>query len=363
MTDTTTELVTVPAKETALQVFSADHGLDPYLHTIREEMDKFMESPPSLDTATGRKAYASMAHKIARSKVAIDNLGKDLVADLKELPKKIDAERKRWRDQLDQWRDEARSPLDEWEAAEEKRIAAHNEKITLIESFAAGEDEAGIQLTARQLKDNLAFVKKVQLGEHWEEFESKAARAKDAAIEKLAGLIAAQEKYEAEQAELERLRKEQAEREQKEREERIAREAAERAMREAEEKAKAEREAAAKREQAAKEEAERKEREAKEAAERREREHQEALIKAKVDAEMERQRIEEEHKRKEEARLAEQQREAEEEARRQADKQHQAKVNRTAVKAMTDNGITEEVAKKVVILVAKGEIPAMTINY
>lgn len=364
MTDTTTtELVTVPAKETALQVFSADHGLDPYLHTIREELDKFLDAPPSLDTATGRKAYASMAHKIARSKVAIDNLGKDLVADLKELPKKVDAERKRWRDQLDQWRDEARSPLDEWEAAEEKRIAAHNEKITLIESFAAGEDEAGIPLTAQQLKDNLAFVKKVQLGEHWEEFESKAARAKDAAIEKLAGLIAAQEKYEAEQAELERLRKEQAEREQKEREERIAREAAELARREAEEKAKAERDAAAKREQAAREEAERKDREAKEAAERREREHHEALIKAKVDAEMERQRIEEEHKRKEEARLAEQRREAEEEARRQADKQHQAKVNRSAVKAMTDNGITEEVAKKVVILVAKGAIPAMKINY
>lgn len=364
MTDTTTtELVTVPEKETALQVFSADHGLDPYLHTIREELDKFLESPPSLDTATGRKAYASMAHKIARSKVAIDNLGKDLGADLKELPKKVDAERKRWRDQLDQWRDEARSPLDEWEAAEEKRIAAHNEKITLIESFAAGEDEAGIPLTAQQLKDNLAFVKKVQLGEHWEEFESKAARAKDAAIEKLAGLIAAQEKYEAEQAELERLRKEQAEREQKEREERIAREAAELARREAEEKAKAERDAAAKREQAAREEAERKDREAKEAAERREREHQEALIKAKFDAEMERQRIEEEHKRKEEARLAEQQREAEEEARRQADKQHQAAINRAAVKAMTNNGITEEVAKKVVILVAKGSIPAMTIIY
>lgn len=247
----TTDLVIVPPKETALQVFQNDGGLDPYLHTIREELDKFLAKPPSLETATGRKAYASMAHNIARSKVAIDNLGKDLVADLKELPKKVDAERKRWRDKLDKWRDEARGPLDKWEAEEEKRIAAHNEKISLIESWSANEDAEGNRLTACQLKDNLDFVTKIKLGDHWEEFESKAARVKESAVEKLTGFIAAQEKYEAEQLELDRLRKEQAEREQKERDERIARDAAERATREAEERSKAELEAAANRERPA----------------------------------------------------------------------------------------------------------------
>ena len=69
------ELVIVPSKETALEVFKAEQGLDPYLQTIRQELDAFLASPPSLDTATGRKAYASMAFKIARSKTAIDKVG------------------------------------------------------------------------------------------------------------------------------------------------------------------------------------------------------------------------------------------------------------------------------------------------
>jgi hypothetical protein len=42
-----------------------------------------------------------MAYKVARSKTALDDGGKKLVADLKQIPKKIDAERKRVRDPLD----------------------------------------------------------------------------------------------------------------------------------------------------------------------------------------------------------------------------------------------------------------------
>lgn len=347
-----TELVTVPSKETALQVFKTEKGLDPYLQTIRQELDNFMASPPSLDTATGRKAYASMAHKIARSKTAIDALGKELVSDLKELPRTIDAERKRWRDQLDQWRDEARSPLSDWEAREEKRVAAHQEQIALIESWAVNEDDNGGRLNSFCLKDALIKVESVKIGDHWEEFEAKAARAKETAIENLKFFIASQEKYESEQAELERFRKEKAEREQKEREDRIAREAEERARREAEEKAAAEREAVAKREQIAKEE-----------AERREREHQEAIDKAKREAEQERQRIQDEYKRKEEERLAEKRRQQEEVERRQADKKNRAAINRAAMKAMTDGGLTEECAKQAVTLIAKGQVPGVTINY
>lgn len=358
-----TELVTVPTKETALEVFKADKGLDPYLQTIRQELDNFLSDPPSLETATGRKAYASMAHKIARSKTAIDNLGKDLVAELKQLPKTIDAERKRWRDQLDNWRDEARGPLNEWEAAEEKRIAAHQEQIALIESWAVNEDDNGDRMSSVCLRDNLVKVESVKLGDQWEEFEATAARAKESAIENLKSFIATQEKYEAEQAELERLRKEQAEREQKEREERIAREAEERARREAEEKAQAEREAVARREQAAKDEAARKEREAKEAAERREREHQEAIEKAKREAEQERQRIDAEHKRKEDERLAEERRLKAEAERRQADKNHRGTINRAAMEAMVAGGMPEDCAKQAVTLIAKGQIPSVTINY
>lgn len=364
-----TDLITVPSKETALDVFKGEKGLDPYLQTIRQELDAFLASPPSLDTATGRKAYASMAHKIARSKTAIDNIGKELVADLKQLPKTIDAERKRWRDQLDEWRDEARGPLNDWEAAEEARKARHNARIEHIRSF---EEFDG--LLAAGLEVQLANLEEIAVDDSFEEYEAEAHRAKDKAVKVLRAAIEDQKAREAEQAELERLRQEAAQREQKEREERIARDAEERARREAEQAAQAEREAAARREQAARDEAARTEREAKEAAERREREHQEAISKAKRDAELAEQRAKEEYERKERERIAEQQRQEqakldaerrqrEEIERRQADVEHRRRINQAAMQAMIDGGMPEQCAMDAIKLIAQGKVPNISINY
>lgn len=365
-----TDLITVPSKETALDVFKAEQGLDPYLQTIRQELDAFLASPPSLDTATGRKAYASMAHKIARSKTAIDNIGKELVADLKQLPKTIDAERKRWRDQLDEWRDEARGPLNEWEAAEEARVARHGQAIDLLRWTAADIDD----LSSAELKERLASTEATKVDESWEEYEAEAHRVKDVTVSTLRAAVAKREKYEADQAELERMRQEAAAREQKEREAQIAREAEERARREAEQAAQAEREAAARREQAARDEAARTEREAKEAAERREREHQEAISKAKRDAELAEQRAKEEYERKERERIAEQQRQEqakldaerrqrEEVERRQADVEHRRRINQAAMQAMIDGGMPEQCAMDAIKLIAQGKVPNISINY
>ncbi|MAY71028.1 MAG: hypothetical protein CME82_06200 [Halomonas sp.] len=343
-----TELVTVPSKETALEVFKADKGLDPYLATIREELDAFLAEPPTLDTAKGRQAYASMAHKIARSKTAIDNIGKELVADLKQLPKTIDAERKRWRDQLDAWRDEARGPLNEWEAAEEARKAQHQAGIERLDLLASDIPN----LDSKELAICIAEAEAMAIGDHWEEYEAEAARTKDRVLSLLREGLAKRQAYEAEQAELARLRAEAEAREQKEREERIAREAEERARREAEAAAQAERDAAARREA-----------EAKAAAERREREHKEAIERQRREAEAERQRIEDEHRRREEERLADERRQQDELARRQADKEHRARINRAALEAMIDGGMPEDCAKTAITLIAKGQIPSITINY
>ncbi|PTL88583.1 hypothetical protein C6W88_15775 [Halomonas litopenaei] len=343
-----TELVTVPSKETALEVFKTDKGLDPYLATIREELDAFLAEPPTLDTAKGRQAYASMAHKIARSKTAIDNIGKELVADLKQLPKTIDAERKRWRDQLDAWRDEARGPLNEWEAAEEARKAQHQAGIERLDLLASDIPN----LDSKELANCIAEAEAMAIGEHWEEYEAEAARTKDRVLSLLREGLAKRQAYEAEQAELARLRAEAEAREQKEREERIAREAEERARREAEAAAQAERDAAARREA-----------EAKAAAERREREHKEAIERQRREAEAERQRIEDEHRRREEERLADERRQQDELARRQADKEHRARINRAALEAMIGGGMPEDCAKTAITLIAKGQIPSITISY
>lgn len=92
----TNEIATIPTKENALAVFSAAQGLDPFLSVIRAEIDGFI---PDVSTRKGRDAIASIAHKVARSKTALDNVGKELVAELKDIPKKIDAERKRQADE------------------------------------------------------------------------------------------------------------------------------------------------------------------------------------------------------------------------------------------------------------------------
>lgn len=347
-----TELVVVPPKETALEVFKAEQGLDPYLQTIRNEVEAFLANPPSLDTNKGRQAYASMAHKIARSKTAIDNVGKELVAELKQLPKTIDAERKRWRDTLDQWKDEVRGPLSEWEAAEEARRAGHEARINRFRELATELED----LDSQWLKDLLEEAEATRVDESWEEYEAEAHRMKEVAVTTLRVAVEKRERYEAEQAELARLRAEAEAREQKEREGRIAREAAERARQEAEQRAKAERDAAARRELEARQAAEQRERDAKEAAERREREHQEALAKAQRDAEQAAQRERERHE-------AEQRRQQEEAARRQADKEHRARVNRAALQAMIHGGMPEDCAKQAITMIAKGEVPGININY
>ncbi|EPK0987483.1 hypothetical protein [Pseudomonas aeruginosa] len=166
-----TQLVEVPAKETALQVYSAANGLDPFLAKIREEIDGFV---PDVTTRKGREA---IAYKVARSKTALDNVGKELVADLKEVPKKVDAERKRMRDLLDSWQAEVRQPLTEWEQREEMRKAKHQ----------AGIDQINLRLECRdldstELKANIEWLEGLLIGEDWEEFETEAARTKDKAL-------------------------------------------------------------------------------------------------------------------------------------------------------------------------------------
>ncbi len=350
-----TQLVEVPAKETALQVYSAANGLDPFLAKIREEIDGFV---PDVTTRKGREAIASIAYKVARSKTALDNVGKELVAELKEVPKKVDAERKRMRDLLDSWQAEVRQPLTDWEQREEMRKAKHQ----------AGIDQINLRLECRdldstELKANIEWLEDLLIGEDWEEFETEAARTKNKAQAALREALVAREKYEAEQAELERLRAEAAAREQKEREERIAREAAEAERLAAERRAQEEREAAARRETEAKAAAERRELELRLAAEKAGREKLEAQQRAEQ-AERDAQR------RAEEAAAAERQRQADEQARiereaaaREADKAHKKAINNEALAALIAGGMPGECARQAITLIAQRKVPHISIQY
>lgn len=380
-----TELAVVPPQETALAVYSAEKGLEPWLQVIRSKIDGFT---PDISTRKGRDAIASMAYAVSRSKTALDDVGKKLVADLKEVPKKIDAERKRVRDTLDSWQEEVRRPLNEWQAAEDARVDKHNDAIERIRLMSVDLDG----ITAEDLADRVAQLEAIALGDVWEEFEPEAARTKDKALSVLRAAVAARQQYEAEQAELARLRAEAEARAKADHEAAIAREAAEKARREAEEKAQAERDAAAKREQVlidqaaqAQRDAERKVREAEAAAANQ-------ALQLKLAAEQaERQKLQAEAdrvesiRRVEQDRIAAEQRQAAavEQARldeiarqnaaadeilrqeklREADRAHKGAIYKAAKEAFIANGMNEECARLAVKLIASGFIPAISIKY
>lgn len=324
------ELIVVPEKETALQVLQKPDGLDPYLAAIREQVDAFNANPPRLTSAAGRKQYAAMAHKIARSKTAIDNVGKELVAELKEVPRKIDASRKVWRDTLDEWKAEVRAPLDEWEREEARRQAEIDERVAAIKTAALDLDELNLdglraRLVATQAMDP----------ELCGDFAIEAFPAKQVAIEAIEKAIADEEARIAEAEAIALKEAEEAKKRQAEREKALEEQAAQRERERLEAAHKAEQEAA-----------ERKRREEAEAVERKHREELEKLERA---AKAEQERIA---------------REAEEARKREANKNHRAKINRAALQALVDNaGLDEAAARKVVQAIAKGQVPRVKMEY
>lgn len=351
-----TELVTLPAYENALQVFTTDEALDQIYAEVEAKVAGVVYD---MSTKKGRDQCASDAYKVARSKQAVEKLGAKLSAEYKEIPKKIDASRRRIKERFDALQEQIRQPLNEWEAAEETRIAKHKAGIEWFRLRA----EENRDLDSDELRASIEEVGARVVDEAWEEFEAEAHRMKARALDSLTQALTAREKYEAEQAELARLRAEAEARAKRDEEERIAREAAERATREAEAKAQAEREAAARREAEAKAAAERAEQEKLEAIER------QKLAEARAEAERlaAEQRAKEAAEAARQAEIERQEREkAEAEAeqrRREADREHRATINRTALQAFIDGGMPEECAKQAVTLIAKGAIPSVRIEY
>lgn len=312
-------------KKNAMAVFTNNDQLDPLIEAIEKEARSLV---PDVTTKKGRDAIASMAHKVARSKTYIDNAGKDLVAELKALPKQIDESRRVVRERLDALKDEVRRPLTEWET-EQARIAAEKDA-----------EEERLRIEAEE-KAALEALKKQIEADH-----EMALLMNDA--------------FDREQAE----KKAEAERQRIAREEEIKRQAEEKAKREAAEQAQREIDAAAAREREAILAKERAEREQREAAERAEREKQAAVEAERRKAQEEADRIRLEAEQREQARLAEEKRKADEQARREADVKHRKFVGTEIVKALLANtSLTRDQAIEVLIAIKDGNIPHTGISY
>lgn len=335
-----TGLSIVIEPKNALAVFTQPDHIESILQQVEKEVNSFV---PDVSTKKGRDAIASLGLKVAKTKTYLDGLGKDLVTEYKEVPKKIDASRKTVRDRLDALKEKVLLPKLEFEA-EQERIKLEAERIAAEEAYSAMWQEA----------HDMDAVITIRIAE-------KAAAKKESDHE-MALLMndAFDRDAKAKADEIERLRKAH--------EEFIAQQAAEKAKREVEEKAKRDIEAAEQRERDAKlaqERAEQKaEQDKKDAAAKAEREKQDAIAAEQLKAQETADRIQREAKQKEDARLAEEKRVADEAAARAANEAHRKTVGTAVVNGLIEHaGLTREQAIATLKALINNQIPHTNINY
>lgn len=325
-----------------VQAFATQGGSLLLVDRIAEEVRKHV---PDVTTKKGRDAIGSLAAKVSKSKTLAEKYAKDLVAEEKARIKLVDDDRIQFCKKMDSLRDEILAPRDAWEQAEKDRVAKHEHHIATIRMVSALATAADSEWTALTIKEAIETLENRVIDSSFEEYEEQAKLAKFETLEVLRKALADREKYEAEQAELERLRIAEQQRIQQEREAQIAREAAEKATREAEEKARFEAE------RVQREKAEAEQREARLKAEK-----EAAELRAQQAAENERKRIE-----AEQFAQAEAVRKAQEA--REANVAHKKQICSEALKGLTDLGVDVELGQKILNAINKKLVPHVSIKF
>ncbi|MCB8880080.1 hypothetical protein ACELLULO517_07525 [Acidisoma cellulosilytica] len=194
-----------------------------------------------ISTEKGRKAVRQLAHKVARSKTALDEMGKGLNETKRAEINKVDAERRVIRERCDALKEEVLSELTAWEAKEIVRIKGHEDALTAMSALAT---LLPAEPTPEQVRESLERLDLHEDGRDWAEFAQRANELHAEVGFKLTNLLAQAVAREEATAEAERLRleaeeaaRQEAARQQREREARIAAEAAEEARLAAERRA------------------------------------------------------------------------------------------------------------------------------
>lgn len=227
----TTPLAVIEVKrETALSVFTAEKGLDPYLAEL-ERQARASIAGADVSTIAGQDIIRSVSYSVSKSKKPLENLAAELKKEAYALVEKVNDERDRGIKVLDDLQKELRRPLTEYEEKESERKAAHLDRIRQINDLAVFQgdvDSVGLQGRLDYLAASFKDM-------NWQEFTESAKTATDTVTKTLNDMLEKAKKAEADAAELERLRTEKAARDQKERDDKIAADAAAQAKKDAEE--------------------------------------------------------------------------------------------------------------------------------
>ncbi len=350
---------TISGIETATlkAAFKDAEGMETLLQRIEREAKDFAAD---VSTKKGRAGIKSFAYSVAQGKGTIDRYGKELGEAARKKISGFNAGRNTAAIRLDALKDRVRKPLDDWEAAEEKRIEGHKERLQALL------DAARRQLhnaPTAEIEKLLTAANEATVDQSWEEFELDARRAKDDAIENLTTFLNAAKKRDSEAEELERLRKDSEEREAK-----AAAEAAEKEKADQAERDEQERRAEEKREAEAAEARRVAEEKRIEAA------RMTALKEAEAtriqEAEEAERRIAEADERADRAAQDERDRMAREQAEREAEReaseadgQNRRRVFGGIYNALLEAGLNEDQAEAVVAAMRENRIPHLSIDF
>ena len=367
-TGATNETIGDSEMEVLNKVESAVAEYQPFYAQLAELEQKNAALAFDYDSPKGNKEARSHVNTLRLTKGALERTRKSAKEDSLRIGRAIDAEAKEINARIEAMITVHQEAIDAIEQREKDRVAALATRLHVLSTTGAA------AATAAELASTIAELEPVVIGEDWQEYKPQALEAKDSTLRVLRVRHAECVEVEAREAELARLRAESAERERVEREAAITRAAEERARveasraaAEAEARAAAEREAAARRELELKLAAENAERRRVEAEQRAEQERTEAMARAERAAQEAAARAEREAAeavQREQDRVAAAARaEAAELAKREANKAHKTKINRAALSALVEGGMSEECAKQCITLIASGKVPAVSISY
>jgi hypothetical protein len=355
--------------------------IDPILDAYEDQVRSIVLADVS--TPKGRKERISLAAAVCSAKTAYDKERETFLKDLRETVTTTNKTAGKVWDRLESLQKDIRQPVTDLDNAEKARVTKLEAELAEIIGAGTYTTAQWQTINVEAMRDRLHEIETTATD--WQEYEQRAKLAIQTTAAQILAAIAQREKYDAEQAELARLRKEAAERtakeeqerqerDRKEREEAIAKRAreeseakAERDRLAAEAKAKAESERIEREKQEAIARAAKAEADAKAAAEKAEADRKAAEFKAEQDriaAEAKAKADQEAAIEAERARVAKEQADkAAADAKRASHAKHRAKVIGAAIKALEEGGIGHIEAMTAVELIAEGKIPNVSIQF
>lgn len=174
-----TELLVIEKLE-LVPFFTKGDGIGSVLEQIAKEARSIVHD---VSTQKGRDAVKANVTKVTKSKTYLEAQGKALAAEYKEIPKKIDANRKAVWDYLDNLQKEVRKPLTDWED-EQARIRTEEEaRLAAIENQRVIDSDYEVALLLmerdfKQRQEQAEEAERIRLAREQQMKDEAAAKAK-----------------------------------------------------------------------------------------------------------------------------------------------------------------------------------------